>query len=145
LARVDFYHLTVAPVEQLLPKIAGRVLAGGGRLLIVAEATDLTERISQALWTQDRTSFLAHGLAGAAGAADQPIVFATTCEAANAADAVALADGRWRKDALGFARTFYCFTPDLVDSARTAWRDLAEQACERHYWRQDGSRWREGP
>ena len=35
--QVDFYHLTATPLERALPQIAERVLASGGRLLIVAE------------------------------------------------------------------------------------------------------------
>ena len=34
--QVDFYHLTFAPVERVLPRIAERVLQEGSRLLIVS-------------------------------------------------------------------------------------------------------------
>ena len=33
--QVDFYHLTRAPLDRVLPKIAEKVIEGGGRLLIV--------------------------------------------------------------------------------------------------------------
>ena len=38
--QVDFYHLTMAPLDRLLPVIADRVMAGGGRLLIVSGDAD---------------------------------------------------------------------------------------------------------
>ena len=34
--QADFYHLGTSSVERVLPRIAERVLADGGRLLIVA-------------------------------------------------------------------------------------------------------------
>jgi len=34
--QVDFYQLSRDPVEQVLPAIAGRILAMGARLMVVA-------------------------------------------------------------------------------------------------------------
>ncbi|MEE2741983.1 MAG: DNA polymerase III subunit chi, partial [Pseudomonadota bacterium] len=38
--QVDFYQLSRDPVEQVLPAIAGRILAMGARLLVVAGEGD---------------------------------------------------------------------------------------------------------
>ncbi|MFZ5796378.1 MAG: DNA polymerase III subunit chi, partial [Pseudomonadota bacterium] len=38
--QVDFYHLTLQPLDRVLPRIAERVVEGGGRLLVVAESVD---------------------------------------------------------------------------------------------------------
>jgi len=34
MSEIGFYHLTRTPLEQALPKLLGRVLAGGGRALV---------------------------------------------------------------------------------------------------------------
>ena len=59
---------------------------------------------------------------------------------------VALADGEWRDEALGFDRIFYLFPPSHTDNARTAWRALAtREDVECRYWKQDGGKWVQGP
>ena len=60
----------------------------------------------------------------ASGAESQPVLLSPEPEPANGAANIALADGRWRDEALGFARTFYFFDNDGRDSAREAWRAL---------------------
>ena len=40
---------------------------------------------------------------------DQPVLIAPDCEAANGARHVALVDGVWRDEALGFERAFHFF------------------------------------
>lgn len=140
---VDFYHLTASPLERVLPSIAEKVLAGGERLLVVAEP-GLLARLDEQLWTYSRDSFLPHGR-GRAGS--QPVLLATGPEAANGAANIALADGRWRDEALGFERTFYFFDNDGRDSAREAWRALkGRPEVEARYWKQDErGKWVQGP
>ncbi|WP_336964841.1 DNA polymerase III subunit chi [Sphingobium aquiterrae] len=143
--RVDFYQLSRQPVEQVLPVIAGRLLDGGARLVVVGD-DDRLRRISQALWTSAPTSFLAHARAGEGMDEAQPILLSSSCEAANGATNIALADGLWRDEALGFARSFYFFDAETIDGARAAWRALARnEEAETHFWRQDGRKWVEGP
>ena len=35
MAEIGFYHLTQTPLEQALPKLLGRVLASGGRAMVL--------------------------------------------------------------------------------------------------------------
>ena len=139
--RADFYHLTRVPLEKVLPSIAERVLASGERLVIVAEDGTLLTRIDALLWSYKPESFLPHGREG-----DQPILLTAEAEG-SAAQNIALIDGLWRDSALGFARAFYFFDSQSIDSARGAWRWLAERSeVERHYWKQDDAgKWVEGP
>jgi DNA polymerase-3 subunit chi len=140
--QVDFYHLA-APVERVLPRIAERVVEGGGRLLVVAGEAALLERLDQALWSYTPESFLPHGLAGQDGAAVQPVLLSDEAEPANGAHAVALADGVWRDAALSFDRAFHLFDEAGLVPARTAWKALAARdGVERRYWKQDeAGRW----
>jgi DNA polymerase-3 subunit chi len=143
--RVDFYQLSRQPVEQVLPVIAGRLLDGGERLLVVGD-DDRLSRLSEALWTAAPASFLAHARAGEGDDAVQPILLSADCAAGNGAANIAIADGLWREEALGFARAFYFFDADTIDGARAAWRLVSRhEGAEPHFWRQEGRRWIEGP
>ncbi|HYE27214.1 MAG TPA: DNA polymerase III subunit chi [Allosphingosinicella sp.] len=140
---VDFYHLTVSPLERVLPSIAEKVLAGGGRLLVVAEP-GLLARLDEQLWSYAKDSFLPHGRERAES---QPVLLSSEPEAANGAANIALADGRWRDEALGFARAFYFFDNDGRDAAREAWKSLTVRPdVEARYWKQDErGKWVQGP
>jgi len=139
---VDFYHLTATPLERVLPAICEKVLAHGERMLVVADATTLA-RLDEQLWTYSKESFLPHGREGGES---QPILLSETAEAAGGAANVALADGEWREEALGFSRAFYFFDTGHIDSARGAWRALKGRAeVESRYWKQVEGKWVQGP
>jgi len=143
--QVDFYQLTRDPAEKVLPPIAQRVLDGGGRLLVVGDGAQL-DSISSALWAFKPDNFLAHSKAGEGDDSLQPILLSSEALAGNAARFIALADGVWRDEALGFDRVFYLFPPSHTDNARAAWRSLANtENVERRYWKQDGGKWVQGP
>ena len=145
--QVDFYHLTVTPLDRALPQIAEKVLGTGGRLLIVAESEGQRAALDKLLWTYSAESFLPHsqtnGQAGGEGDALQPVLIAADTGAANAARNVALVDGVWRDEALGFDRAFHFFDEDRIVEARAAWRALSDKTgVERRYWKQsDNGRW----
>ncbi len=143
---VDFYHLTSTPIERVLPRICERVVATGEKLLIVAEA-DLLEQLDRLLWTYAPDSFLPHGRGGTTTAERQPILLSEAPEPANQATNIALADGRWREQALDFARVFYFFDSAHLDEARGVWRTLKDkEGVERRYWKQqEGGGWVQGP
>ncbi|SMF78940.1 DNA polymerase III subunit chi [Allosphingosinicella indica] len=143
---VDFYHLAASPLERVLPAVAEKVVAGGGRLLVVGEEA-LLARIDAQLWTYRPDSFLPHGRAGAEGDAEQPVLLSSGPAAVNGARNVAIADGIWREEALGFERAFYFFDSARLDDARGAWRALGgREGVERRFWKQDDrGRWIEGP
>lgn len=144
--QVDFYQLSREPVEQVLPAIAARVLGLGARLLVVAGEEAQRDRISQGLWAGPPESFLAHGTAGEDGEAHQPILLSDSCAAANGARHVALADGVWRAEALGFERAFYFFDAATIEGARASWRALSKaEGVQPRFWRQEGRKWVQGP
>ena len=144
--RIDFYHLAAKPLEQVLPSICEKLLAGGERLLVVAGERQ-ADSLDRLLWTHAPESFLPHGRAGAPREADQPVLIGSEPVAANGARNIALADGEWRDAALTFERVFYFFDGATIDGARAAWKALKDrEGAERHYWKQDESgRWFEGP
>jgi DNA polymerase-3 subunit chi len=135
--RVDFYHLTAAPLERVLPSICEKVLGNGERLLLVAGADQLA-RLDELLWTYAKDSFLPHARREAPNPQVQPILLSDTPEPLNAATNIVLADGRWREEALTFGRTFLLFDSGGVADARTTWRTVSKTAgVEARYWKQD--------
>jgi len=143
--QVDFYHLTQLPLERALPRIAERVVETGGRLLIVAGEVSQRAKLDQLLWTYSPESFLPHGQAGGPDDDRQPILISGEAGAApaNGAKNIALADGVWRDEALGFDRAFHFFDEDRIAEARAAWKGLANrEGVERNYWKQnEQGRW----
>ncbi|MGN6269264.1 MAG: DNA polymerase III subunit chi [Sphingomonas sp.] len=139
--QIDFYHLTASPLDRVLPRVAERVLAEGGRLLIVADEARLPA-LDKLLWTWRADSFLPHACAGGDSDADQPILLSAGTVAANQARNVAIADGVWRDEALSFDRAFHFFDEDRIVEARQAWKALADRAgVERRYWKQGEGGW----
>ena len=149
MARVDFYRLTRDPAERVLPALATRVVASGDRLLVVAAPAMQRQAIDEALWTLNRASFLPHGHAGSPDEAIEPILISGVLASPppNGATLVALADGEWRDEALGFDRVFLLFDNSRIDDARALWRTLAaREDVDNRFWKQDeNGRWSEGP
>ena len=144
--RVDFHLLSSGTVEAALPRIARSVKGAGERLLVVSDDAEQLAALDKALWEQFPEDFLAHGRAGEAHAARQPLLLGETCAAENAASFVAFADGQWRDEGFDFERAFLFFDNRTLDAARGTWRMLGEREdVERHFWKQEGGRWVEGP
>lgn len=143
---VDFYHLASSPLERVLPQIAEKVLAGGERLLIVAE-TILLQQLDAQLWSYGREAFLPHGRSDGSTPEAQLVLLSSDTEPLNGATNIALADGQWRDEALGFGRAFYFFDRSRIDEARATWRALKGlQTIEARYWKQDErGKWVQGP
>ncbi|MBO9623022.1 MAG: DNA polymerase III subunit chi [Sphingomonas sp.] len=141
--QVDFYHLTRQPLERVLPRIAERVLEQGERLLVVAADEGRRAALDQMLWSYAPESFLPHAQAGGGFDAEQPVLISAELAAPNDARNVALADGAWRDEALGFERVFHFFDAERITEARAAWKGLAgREGIERRYWKQNESgRW----
>jgi DNA polymerase III subunit chi len=140
--RVDFYQLSAAPLERVLPAVCEKVLGRGERLVVVAREP-LLARLDAQLWAYAPDSFLPHGRKNPQ---HQPILLSSSAEPLNGAINLAIADGEWRDEALGFARIFYFFDASSLDTARGAWRHLKEvDGAEPHYWKQEDGKWIEGP
>jgi DNA polymerase-3 subunit chi len=143
---IDFYHLAASPLERVLPSVCDKVLGSGERLLLVAEEEQL-ERLDVLLWTYAKDSFLPHARREQPHPERQPILLSDAVEPLNGATNIALADGRWRDEALGFARIFYFFDGGQLQPARAAWKTLSRRSdAEPRYWKQDDrGKWVQGP
>jgi DNA polymerase-3 subunit chi len=140
---VNFYHLTALPLERVLAIICAGLLGQGEKVLVVAEES-LLGRLEEQLWTYAADSFLPHGRERAE---TQPVLLSTEPAALNGARCIALADGVWREEALGFDKAYYFFDPGGLDAARGLWRQLkGREGIEARYWKQDeNGKWVQGP
>ena len=119
--RVDFYQLSRDPAEAVLPQIARNSLKAGERLLVVSADDGQLGRISDALWSKQPETFLAHGRSGGQHDARQPILLSDTVAPGNGARFLAIADGVWRDGEPAFERTFYMFDDANLQPARDCW------------------------
>lgn len=142
--RVDFYLLDRDPAEAVVPLLARAAKQAGKRVLVVSGDAEQRLRIDQALWTAAPEAFLAHGIAGEGHEERQPVLLSAEMAAPNTAEFVILADGTWREESTRFARAFLLFGEDRRQEARQCWAALGKaEAMERHFWKQDGGKWRE--
>lgn len=143
--KVDFWLLSRDPAERVVAMIAERVLADGGRALVVCDDTERREEIGKALWEHKPEAFLANGEAGGEHDTRQPILLSATCEPANGAAACILADGKWRAETVdggAFERVFLLFDEEAREAARNAWREIsAKDGLERSFYEQRDGRW----
>ena len=140
--QVDFYQLAGTALEGVIASIAEKILAGDGRLLVVADDEALLGRLDRVLWDQGTTGFLPHGVAGGSDDSRQPILLSTSLDAPNQARNMVIADGVWREAALTYDRSFYLFDESTLESARLAWKSLADrEGVERRYWAQENGKW----
>ncbi len=142
--RVDFYQLSRDPAETVVPLLAAASRKAGERLLVVSADTEQLGQIDTMLWEAQPAAFLAHGMAGGGHDDRQPILLSSGMEATNGARYALLADGQWREECSTFERIFLLFGDDRLDDARQCWTMVGKlDAAERHFWKQDGGKWRE--
>lgn len=140
--KVDFYQLGATPPEAVVASLADKLLASGGRLIIVAEDENFLARLDRMLWDQGPASFLPHGLAGGTEDARQPILLSTSPDAPNVARNMLIADGVWRDSALSYDRAFILFGSSMIEEARRAWKSLGRrEGVERRYFAQEEGEW----
>ena len=89
---VLFYHITQSSVEATARTLLERALGAGWRVMLRGGDLAQLQRLDDALWLHPEDGFLPHGMAGAPGEADQPVLLGTG-PASNGAKAVLLVDG----------------------------------------------------
>jgi DNA polymerase-3 subunit chi len=147
LVEIGFYHCTRQPAVAVAVRLADKALGAGKRVLAAAERETIDE-LDRCLWTDLPDSFLAHGRAGAADAALQPVLLAGPEGASdrpeNGASFLMLVGVPLPESVDAFERVFLLFeegTP-AQEAARTAWKHLAgREGLQRSYWQQKGGRW----
>ena len=145
--QVDFYQLAGSAARAgRSPSIAEKVLAGGGRLLIVGEdeASPRPARPDAVGHRADQASFRTRSPAAATTRASR--CFSRRAPTRPTARATSLiADGEWRDAGADLRpRLLPLRRERRVEGARLAWKLLAgRDGVERRYWTQDEGRWKQ--
>ena len=146
MTRVDFYHLTKTPLEQVLPKLCEKAYSTKKKIKILIGTEERVDFINSLLWTYNDESFLPHGSKKNGFIKEQPIFISSEIENENNAEIIILADGGYiESDALNnYERILNIFdgnNDEALNKAREYWKDIKSLGFELHYWQQknDGS------
>jgi DNA polymerase-3 subunit chi len=145
MARIGFYHLTRTGAEAALPKLLGRVLAEGGRAMVLSPLADRIAALDASLWLAADPDWLPHGTPASGHADLQPIWLTTEDGAApNGARFLFLLDGAESAALDAFDRVFDLFDGQdeaAVAAARRRWAAAKAAGHELAYWKQTARGW----
>lgn len=123
--QVGFYHLLRLPLDQALPRLLEKALAGGLRVVVMAGSAERVAYLDERLWTYADESWLPHGCARDGDAELQPVWLTDRDENPNGATVLVLCDGAVPARLDGYDRCLDVFDgndPDAVAAARERWR-----------------------
>ena len=143
---VFFYHLTRSRPEDTLRTLLGKSRQAGWRVLVRGKSEAMLERLDELLWLGPEETFLAHGIAGGAQDADQPILLSTGPEIPNAAACVMSIEGAevTPEEVDRLERVCILFDggdEGAVTHARGQWKALTGAGCAAQYWSEESGRW----
>lgn len=148
MAEIGFYHLTRTALEQALPKLLGRVLAGGGRAMLLCRDAERLAALDAALWLSSDPDWLPHGTPATGQAPSQPIWLtdqdADEGGAPNGARFLFLLDGRESARLPLFDRVLDLFDGNdeaAVAAARRRWAAAKAAGHGLAYWQQGARGW----
>ena len=148
MADYGFYHLTRTPLDQALPKLLGRVLAGGGRAMVLCGTKERLDALDASLWTSAEPDWLPHGTPTTGHPGYQPIWLTTEDApeggAANGARFLVLLDGMESVRLDRFDRVLDLFDgadEEAVAAARRRWKAAKAAGHALTYWQQGPRGW----
>lgn len=148
MAEYGFYHLTRTPLDQALPRLLGRVLASGGRAMVIVPAPERLEALDASLWLSSDPDWLPHGTPRTGHADLQPIWLtgedAGPDGAPNGARFLFLVDGAESARLDRFDRVLDLFDGEdeaALAAARARWRAAKAAGHALTYWQQGAKGW----
>jgi len=145
LAELWFYHLERARVDQALPELLTKLLARGGRALVISPEEERLAALDQHLWTFREDSFLPHGRADQPQAEDQPVLLANRPDNLNTASMLFCLDGADPGELAHWERVIVMFEASdetALARARALWSVHKDSTIARSYWKQnEQGRW----
>lgn len=146
MGKAMFYHLTHSTLEATARTLLTRALDQGWRVALRGRDRAVLDRLDLALWTDDKASFLPHGLAGGPYDADQPVLLTTDSTAPNAAQCVMAIDRApvMPSEIAGLERLWVLFDGQdaaALQAARVDWKAMTAAGVLAEYWSEEGGRW----
>jgi DNA polymerase-3 subunit chi len=141
-----FYHLTHRPLEVTLPTLLEKARGAGWTVLVRGSEVARMDWLDQKLWLGREEDFLAHGLAGGAHDALQPILLSAATENPNNAGCIMSVDGaevtpEEVKNAERVCILFDGHDDAAMTRARAQWKALTEAGCTAQYWSEESGLW----
>ncbi|PZQ45220.1 MAG: DNA polymerase III subunit chi [Micavibrio aeruginosavorus] len=90
MADIRFYHLLTQSLEQALPAILSKALAGGRKIVVRFADEAQVDYFNDHFWTYNPDSFLPHGAAADKNKEQQPVYLTAIAENPNQADMLVL-------------------------------------------------------
>jgi len=141
---VRFYHLMSRRLDQALPELLEKALARGMRAIVTADSEMRLQYLDDLLWTYDPASFLAHGRAGGAYDAAQPVLLSCDTDVGHGCDPgrdlLMVTEGAMPDDLTGFALCCDLFDgrdDAAVAAARGRWKKCRDAGYALSCWQQD--------
>lgn len=146
--RYDFYHLTLTPDEQALPRLLQKIMNLEQNGVILTESQEKTAYIDDFLWSFEDDSWIPHSSLKDGNENIQPFFITHTLENPNNAKILILlcAFENIIDQNLGFERTLDLFdgnNPETLAKARKRWKNAKEKGYELHYFQQTPKGWEE--
>ena len=141
MTEILFYHLKGQTPEQVLPALLQKSLERGWRVVVQGSSEERIEALDAHLWTWRDDSFLPHGIARDAEAAEQPILLTLNDDNPNRASVRFLIEGAaMPSDPHTYERVVLLFDgedADAVEAARIRWSEAKSAGFEVTYWQAD--------
>ena len=140
-----FYHVTQAPVEEVLETLLTRALAQGWRVECRGTDPARMDWLDQKLWLGGDESFLPHGLEGGPHDDLQPVLLSTRPHGAGRQAVMTLDGAEVSAEEVGtHERVWILFDgrdERAVQRARDQWRALTAAGAAAQYWNDESGRW----
>jgi DNA polymerase-3 subunit chi len=141
---VFFYHLERTALEDVLPDLLEKTRDRGWKALVRTGSDERVTALDSRLWTYRDDSFLPHGVARDAHAAEQPILLTSGAGNPNGAEVLFFVDGaaagEWSDkliaDAARIVLIFDGRDPEALEAAREEWKRAKSSGHEVTYWQQ---------
>ena len=146
MTEIRFYHLQDQRLERVLPQLLEISLQRGWRVVVQTGSDERVDALDAHLWTYRDDSFLPHGVARNADAADQPIALtADDCNPNNATVRFLIDGAPIPPDAARYERLVLIFDgndEEALALARERWAQTKAHEFDASYWQPDDQgRW----
>lgn len=145
MTEVLFYHLTLKPLEAVLPGLLETCLQRDWRVVVQAGSAERVTALDSLLWSYREDTFLPHGTASDGEAERQPVFLTDGPDNPNGASVRFLVDRASVSDLSSYTRAVFLFDGDDQDAvmdARQQWKTLKTAGHDLTYWQQtEDGRW----